>query len=39
MARYNRKYREDEQYLTIGWLLVLFALVILFLIWRAHGIV
>ncbi len=39
MAQYNRKYKDDDrQHITIAWLLVVFAMVLIYLIWHAHGI-
>ena len=38
MAQYNHKFKSKDQHVTIAWLIVLFAVVIMFLIWRAHGV-
>ena len=38
MSGYDRKYRDDKQFLAIAWLLVVFAFVMLFLIWHSHGV-
>ena len=38
MPQYNRKYRDVEQHVVIAWLIVLFAFVILCLIWYTNGI-
>jgi len=37
MPHYNKNYRDDDQYVLIAWLIVLFAVVILFLIWHSTG--
>lgn len=38
MPSYNRKYRDNNEHVTIAWLIVLFAFVILALIWYTNGI-
>jgi hypothetical protein len=37
MPGYNHNFNDEKQPLLLAWLIVLFAFVILFLIWQSHG--
>ncbi len=37
MNRYNQKHKDEEEHILIGWLIVVFSIVILYLIWHLHG--
>jgi len=38
MAHFDSNSKEEKQHILIAWLIVVFAFVLLFLIWQAHGI-